>query len=265
MGARRSIGFTLIELLVVIAIIAILAAILFPVFAKAREKARQTSCMSNVRQLCTAQLSYAQDYDERLPIHDFRYGVTPNDVAPHNGSGENAMSWRYTCLPYTKNAQIYICPTYEKPDEGMCCFNIDEYAGIRRSYGQNYAYRLDDGNRKLASCPRPASIILIGEDREWWGDVDIVQNDYIFGRIWFDPDNKGLITTHNGQSNWGFTDGHAKSIKPVATLGAITTWGSGQTPPDSYLWVWYNNGTWETGTWLAGEIAAGRIVHEYTD
>jgi len=61
-------GFTLIELLVVIAIIAILAAILFPVFAKAREKARQTSCLANVKQLMLGILSYAQDYDERLPL-----------------------------------------------------------------------------------------------------------------------------------------------------------------------------------------------------
>ena len=60
-------GFTLIELLVVIAIIAILAAILFPVFAKAREKARQASCLSNVKQMCLALMQYAQDYDETLP------------------------------------------------------------------------------------------------------------------------------------------------------------------------------------------------------
>ncbi len=67
-------GFTLIELLVVIAIIAILAAILFPVFARAREKARQTSCLSNLKQLSLGVLMYAQDYDERLPMLYFNTG-----------------------------------------------------------------------------------------------------------------------------------------------------------------------------------------------
>ena len=71
----RKRGFTLIELLVVIAIIAILAAILFPVFAKAREKARQTSCLSNLRQIGTAILSYAQDNDEQFPIGDYSSGA----------------------------------------------------------------------------------------------------------------------------------------------------------------------------------------------
>ena len=73
----RKRGFTLIELLVVIAIIAILAAILFPVFAKAREKARQTSCLSNLRQIGTAILSYAQDNDEQYPFGENFAGAPP--------------------------------------------------------------------------------------------------------------------------------------------------------------------------------------------
>jgi len=94
----RSRGFTLIELLVVIAIIAILAAILFPVFAKAREKARQSSCLSNVKQLTLGMLQYVQDFDEKFPM--FVTG-TPTQGEP----------WWVCVQPYIKNEQVYVCPS----------------------------------------------------------------------------------------------------------------------------------------------------------
>jgi len=95
-------GFTLIELLVVIAIIAILAAILFPVFAKAREKARQSSCLSNMRQLGTALRMYCQDYDERYPL--FGYVIPGFSVPGAGGSadGSNVNMWRFWLMPYIK-------------------------------------------------------------------------------------------------------------------------------------------------------------------
>jgi len=105
MTRHRRAGFTLIELLVVIAIIAILASILFPVFARARSKARQSACMSNLRQLGTALAMYADDYDEMLPLWSLVGG------AP-DGSGRlpgPAYTWDTQLFPYMKNTQILVC------------------------------------------------------------------------------------------------------------------------------------------------------------
>ncbi|WP_394792858.1 DUF1559 domain-containing protein [Armatimonas sp.] len=100
-------AFTLIELLVVIAIIAILAAILFPVFAQARAKARQTACLSNLRQLGTAIMMYVQDYDEVYPPSQT---ALLNPPGPANGS----ISWPTLIFPYVKNEGIFVCPDGEK-------------------------------------------------------------------------------------------------------------------------------------------------------
>jgi prepilin-type N-terminal cleavage/methylation domain-containing protein/prepilin-type processing-associated H-X9-DG protein len=103
MGKQR--GFTLIELLVVIAIIAVLAAILFPVFAQARDKARAASCLSNTRQIGTAVMMYAQDHDEGLPPWwiTTKYGPT---------------YWHVHLKPYVKNLQVFLCPSAGDCDAG---------------------------------------------------------------------------------------------------------------------------------------------------
>src|ERR671911_538305 len=102
-GPRPRRGFTLIELLVVIAIIAILAAILFPVFAQAREKARSASCLSNIKQLGLTLQMYAQDYDETLPNHAADTANFLDAKAPAN--------WAKAVSPYAKNTQIFSCPS----------------------------------------------------------------------------------------------------------------------------------------------------------
>ena len=102
-------AFTLIELLVVIAIIAILAAILFPVFARAREQARRTSCLSNMKQLNTSMLMYVQDYDETMPFANWR-----PDVAPWN-INQYGSEWQNVIQPYAKNEQILRCPSDVNP------------------------------------------------------------------------------------------------------------------------------------------------------
>jgi prepilin-type N-terminal cleavage/methylation domain-containing protein/prepilin-type processing-associated H-X9-DG protein len=106
-GAKRS-AFTLIELLVVIAIIAILAAILFPVFAQAREKARQTSCLSNMKQMALGIITYSQDYDEMFPLATNEVNLTNPAVAPANLFD---VTWVNFTQSYIKNLSIFICPS----------------------------------------------------------------------------------------------------------------------------------------------------------
>ena len=131
-------GFTLIELLVVIAIIAILAAILFPVFAQAREKARQTACLNNLKQIGTGTVMYAQDYDENLPY--------PYWLPNWDRWCEDGYTWRQRILPYTKNSQIFVCPDYKKAggaSDPADCINSNQHklaAGVVPSiaYTGNY-------------------------------------------------------------------------------------------------------------------------------
>jgi prepilin-type N-terminal cleavage/methylation domain-containing protein len=108
---RRPDGFTLIELLVVIAIIAILAAILFPVFAQARESARKTACVSNVKQLGLAVMMYTQDYDEMYPCNSWDgafMGTSDNDIRQDR---PRMTLWMWRIMPYQKNKQILVCPS----------------------------------------------------------------------------------------------------------------------------------------------------------
>lgn len=104
-------GFTLIELLVVIAIIAILAAILFPVFARARENARRSSCLSNLKQLGLAAMQYTQDYDEMfMPAYNYLPGV-PQPGGSWQGAGDTTHYWPQLLYPYHKSIQVFVCPS----------------------------------------------------------------------------------------------------------------------------------------------------------
>ena len=124
-------GFTLIELLVVIAIIAILAAILFPVFARAREKARQASCQSNLKQIILACIMYKSDYDGRFPQNCTSSSST-GCVAP-------GWDWREVTQPYTKNWQLYECPSADGAISSPCMLPIPRsFAGLYLGgYGAN--------------------------------------------------------------------------------------------------------------------------------
>ncbi len=256
MGDPRKRGFTLIELLVVIAIIAILAAILFPVFAKAREKARQTSCLSNERQLATAILSYTQDYDERIPFGYCRTGVSVTGSTGQATVTNDRIGWRLNVQPYCKNTQLFECPSldFNKNQHPLWLDAYDVRAGLMRSYagthwwaqgGVNYTSLDANGNpqvccsgnagRKLAEITRPGSIIMMMESR--WEHPDL-GTWMIDDRVWWLDNNKGSFTSHNGICNWAFVDGHAKAMKPVRTFGALA-WADGQVPADDFLWEWW--------------------------
>lgn len=121
-------GFTLIELLVVIAIISILAAILFPVFARARENARRSSCLSNLKQMGLSMMMYVQDYDEHLtPLYNSNAGITLPD-----GTTNSTALWFHMLYPYMKNTQIMNCPS-----ESTVVWTSGTYTGLI-PYGYNY-------------------------------------------------------------------------------------------------------------------------------
>lgn len=161
MKNRSGRGFTLIELLVVIAIIAILAAILFPVFAKAREAARTSSCVSNLKQIGIAAQMYSQDYDELVvPLsYTGAAGVTTPDNL-------GAFRWAWLLQPYLKNLQIRTCPSdksdpngYNKPSDP----NYGYYVGLFPSYGYNSDYFVPDPDGAYGPIPgAPISLAAIG-------------------------------------------------------------------------------------------------------
>ncbi|MHB8997610.1 MAG: DUF1559 family PulG-like putative transporter [Armatimonadota bacterium] len=191
-------GFTLIELLVVIAIIAILAAILFPVFAKAREKARQSSCLSNTKQVGLAIMQYAQDYDERLP-------------AMRDGLGGN---WVTAVMPYTKNEQVFRCPSQT--------LTVAPPAYLI-SYGVSFNNLCTDGGTgprgtSLGAIQAPADSLLFTEtETDTGGQAYWVYSlrVYNYGALAAPYTKNGISSPgrHNEGNNVAFCDGHSKWIK----------------------------------------------------
>ncbi len=202
-------GFTLIELLVVIAIIAILAAILFPVFARAREKARQSSCLSNVKQLMTGIMMYAQDYDEMLCPGSRWY----------NGAGQTVW-WVDGIQPYVKNASILRCPSEQKEDYGYG-WNYQEFGHQEAGYPYAAGWCTT-----LAEIDYPATTILIGDRMDSTNPSYQSKRWRLIYRWW--PPN--LAERHNNGGNYGLADGHAKWYSKQSLSGAA---GEGDGP-----WRW---------------------------
>jgi prepilin-type N-terminal cleavage/methylation domain-containing protein/prepilin-type processing-associated H-X9-DG protein len=212
--AHRSRGFTLIELLVVIAIIAILAAILFPVFAKAREKARQASCQSNMKQLSLAIIMYQSDYDGRTPVPRIGRPGTWGGPPQLCGGAPSYWTWHSVIQPYVKNQQLSMCPSLEQLGNEN---NPPASYDVPHSYGLNARWCGDWGLNVWARAERisePAQQIMIGSNR--WVDVN----------IWCHPagGNNCIYFPHNRGDNFGYLDGHVKWNVPERTVDPTWEW-----------------------------------------
>ncbi len=188
---RRRSGFTLIELLVVIAIIAILAAMLFPVFARARAKARQAQCLSNQKQLGLAFAMYAGDYDSFLPLWGWAYKANPD---PTDNVAEGIYTWDTVLLPYMKNQQILVCPD-------------NSYSRTARSYALT---RYVSG-QMLDEMPNPAATVVTFDKGMHppgsWGDAAGENFFQTHGCTGYGLEK---LLWHNNGKNFLFCDGHAK-------------------------------------------------------
>ena len=230
-------GFTLIELLVVIAIIAILAAILFPVFARARAKAQATQCLSNVKQITLGCLMYASDWDDYLPMYENYWGdfdaADPDTHANHY--------WGQMIYPYVKNLDIFMCPAdphisralLDDPTDqcslwtgsGSETMTQQHWSCFMKGYGLSYGYNLQLGDIHVpagwniqvtqAKVLRPSQTIMIADSNK---DGRIVGEECGSGASLWDygacmPAGWaciGISSCHNKGANEGFVDGHAK-------------------------------------------------------
>ena len=249
-------AFTLIELLVVIAIIAILAAILFPVFAQAREKGRQASCMSNMKQMGLAVMQYAQDYEETNPMTCGYQGQ----------SNWWDASWVTVVQPYVKNIGVFHCPSdgTDKTTGGWVRDGVsyspnalvawsyacgaDCYGAL--SIGGDWLSGWTTTSVSMPMIARPSDTILLAERHNsdlqqrspsgvpskdgngYVGSSPLIGTDWLDGWLGYGeiPDGsravtdaypkgpEGTITArHNGMANFSFCDGHVKAMKPVQT------------------------------------------------
>jgi prepilin-type N-terminal cleavage/methylation domain-containing protein/prepilin-type processing-associated H-X9-DG protein len=208
MTSRR--GFTLIELLVVIAIIAILASILFPVFARAREKARQASCQSNEKQMALAIIMYSSDNDETYP-----FAVNAAN-----------STWRMAALPYIRNRQIFQCPSYRPAT--MFDGNVLVDSAQNGGYGMNDVHANDSPSGAAEGAVQAtACTILITE----MDGPAVTAQSQAAGYKRADITGSLAGVRHNDGCNYAFCDGHVKWLKPSAL-----TCPAGANHPGSCPW-----------------------------
>jgi prepilin-type N-terminal cleavage/methylation domain-containing protein/prepilin-type processing-associated H-X9-DG protein len=241
---KRQKGFTLIELLVVIAIIAILAAILFPVFAQAREKARSTMCLSNTKQVGLGFMMYFQDYDEQGPI-GYASGIAwPNNYCGHNPA---LRCWWESITPYIKNEGVFTCPSAKRKLTGSIGNSGRQYPTAGLTLTQSYPTSISPGPEAVGICPQPARVALFADASIAYGwsaataFADVDRSTVLFP--WGDggplQPNDGM-TRHHGGSNVGYLDGHSKWVRwqNLAIYGAGDGRGPEVTRPEAE-WLWW--------------------------
>jgi prepilin-type N-terminal cleavage/methylation domain-containing protein/prepilin-type processing-associated H-X9-DG protein len=221
---RRNVrsGFTLIELLVVIAIIAVLAAILFPVFARARENARRASCQSNLKQIGLAVVQYTQDYDEKYPMHN------PDDPIGYNAivwdyATSTRLNWNDAIQPYLKNWQIYRCPSAPKnstyPPNGN---SSSSYMGNGVVFRRPGTAQIDSAV-SVAVIPETSKTILVHEAANASNQSAVNPRKALNDTFFYCPLDVSHDLMHFDGGNLLFCDGHVKWSKqrsiPISGFG----------------------------------------------
>ncbi len=234
-------GFTLIELLVVIAIIAILAAILFPVFAQAREKARASACLNNLKQIGMAAMQYVGDWDDTYPMCRMPYGTQWKPGSDWGALHGSPMNWKRAILPYLKSVDVWQCPsnqwcwdnapgtTNARGDESNIHYKpigkldgpqLPACYGINGAVFHESAALFRDGTqtpRTVSEIKEPAETIFVAESRVGHPDV---HPDW-FWRVFAGRGANGKLgntQSHFKGANWIFADGHAKWLRLQQTM-----------------------------------------------